>query len=180
MRTGLALLISTTMVVGGLAGAQVHRPVAPSASHQAVERALPLLQESAITWTRVAKCFSCHHQGLGPLAVVVARERGFRVDEAKFAAQVMAIRTQLAPPEVSVSIGTNVKSPRHHIRAGCSRRRRRATRRSDRSGDLQDPCQPTRLRPLDALPSAAAARREFHLSNGLDDSSLAPLYTAFS
>jgi hypothetical protein len=81
---------------------------APRSAHQAVEKALPLLQESAATWTRVAKCFSCHHQGLGSLAVAVARERGFRIDEEKFAAQIAFDHTQLAPPEVSVSIGTNV------------------------------------------------------------------------
>jgi N-acyl-D-amino-acid deacylase len=80
----------------------------PGSAHQAVERALPLLQESAATWTRVAKCFSCHHQGLGSLAVAVARERGFPVDEEKFAAQIAVGHAQLAPPAVAISIGTNV------------------------------------------------------------------------
>src|SRR5262245_58268848 len=108
MRTGPALVIFTTIVWFGLALAQAPGPAASNTAHQAVERALPLLQESAITWTRVAKCFSCHHQGLGLLTIAVARERGFRVDEEKFAAQVAVDRAQLAGPEVSVSLGNNV------------------------------------------------------------------------
>jgi ankyrin repeat protein len=81
---------------------------AAGSARRAVERALPLLQESAATWTRVAKCFSCHHQGLGSLAVAVARERGFRVDDQRLAAQLAVGHAELAPPAVSVPIGTNV------------------------------------------------------------------------
>src|SRR6266508_2320638 len=48
----------------------------------AVTRSLPLLQQSAHTWSTRRECSSCHHQSLGSLAVMVARERGFAVDEA--------------------------------------------------------------------------------------------------
>jgi ankyrin repeat protein len=108
MRTGPVLVILATILWFVLALAEAPGPAASNTAHQAVERALPLLQESAITWTRVAKCFSCHHQGLGLLTIAVARERGFRIDEEKFAAQVAVDRAQLASPEVSVSLGNNV------------------------------------------------------------------------
>jgi cytochrome c553 len=65
MKARSALATLTTLLVGVLVCAQVSAHAAPSAAHRAVEKALPLLQDSAITWTRVAKCFSCHHQGLG-------------------------------------------------------------------------------------------------------------------
>jgi ankyrin repeat protein len=48
----------------------------------AVTRSLPLLQQSAHTWSIRRDCSSCHHQSLGSLAVAVAKERGFGVDEA--------------------------------------------------------------------------------------------------
>jgi hypothetical protein len=48
----------------------------------AVTRSLPLLQQSARTWSVRRDCASCHHQSLGSLAVAVAKERGFAIDEA--------------------------------------------------------------------------------------------------
>jgi hypothetical protein len=61
----------------------------------AVERALPLLQSSAKTWHEKRACFSCHHQGLGILAVAVARERGFNIDAEMLADEV---RKSARPP----------------------------------------------------------------------------------
>ncbi|HVS19227.1 MAG TPA: hypothetical protein VMT18_11550, partial [Planctomycetota bacterium] len=63
-----------------------------AASRAAVERALPLMQHSATVWSREMACFSCHHQGLGALAVGLARERGFEPDEAAFQAELDAAR----------------------------------------------------------------------------------------
>ncbi|HVS14564.1 MAG TPA: ankyrin repeat domain-containing protein [Thermoanaerobaculia bacterium] len=51
-------------------------------------RALPLLQSSADTWFRKRPCASCHHQGLGMMAVSLARERGLPIDAALLATQV--------------------------------------------------------------------------------------------
>lgn len=45
-------------------------------------KSLPLLQQSAHTWSTRRECASCHHQSLGSLAVAVARERGFAIDQA--------------------------------------------------------------------------------------------------
>lgn len=52
------------------------------ALRSAVKRSLPLLQSSAETWFEKRRCSSCHHQGVGLMAVAVARERGFAIDEA--------------------------------------------------------------------------------------------------
>lgn len=54
----------------------------------AVERSLPLLQSSADTWFEKRTCSSCHHQGLGLLAVSAAREQGFAIDTARLRNQV--------------------------------------------------------------------------------------------
>ncbi len=60
----------------------------------AVVRSLPLLQSSAQRWIEEAPeggCVSCHHQGLGTMAVVAARQGGFAIDERLLKAQVAAI-----------------------------------------------------------------------------------------
>jgi ankyrin repeat protein len=58
---------------------------------RAVTRALPLLQATQDTWAAKQHCSSCHHQGVGLMAVAVARERGFPVDESSLAHQVARI-----------------------------------------------------------------------------------------
>jgi hypothetical protein len=68
-------------------------------ARQTVERVLPLLQSSARIWFQNRKCASCHHQGLGMTAVALARERGFKIDEAMLAEQVVNTRRSLAAPE---------------------------------------------------------------------------------
>ncbi len=57
-------------------------------SRTALARSLPLLQGSMDTWIEEVSCISCHHQGLGTLAVVMAKERGLAVDEELHARQV--------------------------------------------------------------------------------------------
>jgi ankyrin repeat protein len=100
---GLATTITSAVVLGQNAGASV----AAKSPRQAVERALPLLQESARIWTRERRCFSCHHQGLGITAVALARERGFSIDQAKLAAEVDSTRRQLAGPDVGANLAPN-------------------------------------------------------------------------
>ena len=53
----------------------------------ATTKSLRLLQNSAATWSRQRQCFSCHHQGLGLMAVSLAGERGFEVDPGRIRAQ---------------------------------------------------------------------------------------------
>jgi ankyrin repeat protein len=71
-------------------------PANPLALRAAVARSMPLLQSSAGTWFDRRACSSCHHQGLGLLAVTVARERGFSVDEPLFQRQ-MALTMRPSP-----------------------------------------------------------------------------------
>jgi hypothetical protein len=48
----------------------------------AIERGLELVQNAARNYPDNRDCFSCHHQTLPMLAMVTARERGFRIDDA--------------------------------------------------------------------------------------------------
>ena len=55
---------------------------APAASPRAaVERALPVLQHSDVTFLQKAGCVSCHNNTLTAMAVARARSRGVPVDE---------------------------------------------------------------------------------------------------
>ena len=107
IRTAVATLLFELLIAAMSAHAQRAAPAAAVSSREAVERALPLLQASAQTWTRERKCFSCHHQGLGVTAIALARERGFRVDEAMLNSEVAAVRSQLASSDASVNLPAN-------------------------------------------------------------------------
>ncbi len=65
--------------------------VTPERLREAVERAVPLMQNSADTWFEKRSCSSCHHQGLGTVAMSVISEHGFVIDTARMHAQ--AVRT---------------------------------------------------------------------------------------
>src|SRR5207302_1279624 len=52
----------------------------PDKVRAAVERALPLLQKSATTYTEHRDCFACHHQAAAVLALATARAHGFAID----------------------------------------------------------------------------------------------------
>jgi hypothetical protein len=47
----------------------------------AVEKSLPLLQSVGLPFIEQTGCTSCHHNTLPAMAVALARERGFKVDE---------------------------------------------------------------------------------------------------
>ena len=59
------------------------RAADPAEVRAAIEQALPVLQNGARTFRERSegRCIACHHQGPLQLAVALARERGFRVDE---------------------------------------------------------------------------------------------------
>ena len=89
---GIARLRGDTAVTRLLmrAGARDDAPVhavpsgfapAPSA-RAAVERSLPLLQETDVTFLKKSGCVSCHHNSLTAMTVAAARVGGIRVDEA--------------------------------------------------------------------------------------------------
>ena len=75
MRAAFAILMIVSLAVVKVSRAQAPASDDIKSGRQAVERALPLLQQSARTWTAKGGCFSCHHQGLGATAVALARER---------------------------------------------------------------------------------------------------------
>ena len=53
---------------------------APRTEKQAIESALTVLQTGMKTFGERVKCGSCHHQGLGLMAVGNARQRGYAID----------------------------------------------------------------------------------------------------
>jgi ankyrin repeat protein len=107
IRTATAALLFGWSIATVSVLAQPATPAATVSPRAALERALPLLQSSAQTWTRERKCFSCHHQGLGVTALAVVRERGLPVDESMFNAEVAAIRSQLASSDASINLPAN-------------------------------------------------------------------------
>lgn len=68
--------------IPAVAGAQ-----SGTGARAAALRSIPLLQASADTWFEKRKCSSCHHQGVGMIAMGVARERGAALDEGLLARQ---------------------------------------------------------------------------------------------
>jgi ankyrin repeat protein len=88
---GMARLRGDTPIVRLLvrAGARddVPRAFSPSnfapahSSRAAVERALPLLQQTDVTFLKKSGCVSCHHNSLTAMTVAASRSRGIRVDD---------------------------------------------------------------------------------------------------
>ena len=56
----------------------------------AIERSLPLIQATDVTFFRKSGCISCHHNSLTAMAVALARAHGVRVDEEIAANQLQA------------------------------------------------------------------------------------------
>jgi len=58
------------------------RPPAPAGSARAaIERSLPLLQRTDVTFLRKSGCVSCHNNSLVEMALAAARSHGIRADE---------------------------------------------------------------------------------------------------
>lgn len=68
---------------------------------------MPLLQESMDTWIREVSCVSCHHQGLGTMAVVMASERGIAIDEELHARQLDRLLTTIPGGALYGNAGIN-------------------------------------------------------------------------
>jgi ankyrin repeat protein len=77
----------------------------------AVSRSLPLLQRSSQIFTDKKGCFSCHHQGLVPMTVSLARSQGFAVDEAIAGDQRLAVLKVLDEKRQSILLGFGVTDP---------------------------------------------------------------------
>lgn len=84
MTRAVAALVAWAAISGLPA---VARAQPGTAARGAALKAIPLLQSSADTWFEKRKCSSCHHQGVGMMAMAVARERGAAIDEGLLARQ---------------------------------------------------------------------------------------------
>jgi len=93
----LARLRGDTAVTAVLVKAGAHSVVSPPAIPvpqpansipAAIERALPLLQRADAGFTAKSGCISCHNESFTAMAIGLARDRGFTVDERLSAAQV--------------------------------------------------------------------------------------------
>ena len=56
-------------------------PVPARSARAAVERALPLLQATDVSFFKKSGCVSCHNNSLSAMTVAASRKQGFRVDE---------------------------------------------------------------------------------------------------
>ncbi|MBK5291893.1 MAG: ankyrin repeat domain-containing protein [Acidobacteriia bacterium] len=101
-----ALRRGETALAKVLIGAGARRPEAAASSERtsrserkatdlrsAVEKSVALLQSSGVEFVKKSGCISCHHQSLPAMAVTLARERGFAVNE------------QIARQQVKATIG---------------------------------------------------------------------------
>jgi ankyrin repeat protein len=89
--TGPHLWIAAALLVSWSRPAVSEPAAAPGLDRQRVRevatRAVALLQQSAQTWSMTQRCVSCHHQGLGSVAVALAHERGIAADPRKLGVQ---------------------------------------------------------------------------------------------
>src|SRR5579871_1734103 len=65
---------------GGATAVETNRAAFKEASRPAVERSLALIQTGMKTFAGRVQCGSCHHQGLGMMALGTAQQHGFPVD----------------------------------------------------------------------------------------------------
>ena len=64
------------------------KPKRDNSIREAVQASLPLLQRADAQFTKQAACFSCHNNSVEAMAIGLARQRGFHLDEPTAAAQV--------------------------------------------------------------------------------------------
>jgi ankyrin repeat protein len=60
---------------------RLHKALDANSVKRAVAKSLPLLQKSGAAFSNQRGCVSCHHQSLVAMAVGLARQRGFDVDQ---------------------------------------------------------------------------------------------------
>ena len=80
------------------AGAKGERPATAALTFRqkntdrdAVMRALPLIQQADLNFTKKSGCVSCHNEALTDLAISTARRNGFHVDEQMAKAEVTSV-----------------------------------------------------------------------------------------
>ncbi len=71
------------------------KPAPAHTAREAVERSLPLLQQTDVTFMHKSGCVSCHNNSLTAMTVAVARQSGIAVDDQTAGRQVQAVATYL-------------------------------------------------------------------------------------
>src|SRR5262249_7691935 len=84
--------------------------VDPRSARQAVEAALPLLQQSWQKITRTRNCVSCQQHALVAMTVGLARKHGFKVDETIAGEERAHILQDMAGKERLLLLGTGTDS----------------------------------------------------------------------
>ncbi len=95
MRSGNLPVVELLRNAGGKEGdappAPVLKPKPAASALAAVQRSLPLLQQSDVAFLKKAGCVSCHNNSLTAMTVAAARKQGVPVDDSVARAQVKAI-----------------------------------------------------------------------------------------
>jgi ankyrin repeat protein len=88
-RHGQTPIVNLLLEAGATADPLLPPPAAAPAqsAREALDRALPLLQKTDVTFLRKSGCVSCHNNSLTALTTAAARQRGLRVDAAIVSAQ---------------------------------------------------------------------------------------------
>src|SRR5215813_10039964 len=82
--------IATACLISAVAFQSIATPQRNSVD-TAIQRSIPLLQKTDVTFLKKSGCVSCHHNSLTAMTVSLARRKGFAVDEAVAADQVKAV-----------------------------------------------------------------------------------------
>jgi len=84
---------------GAKAAAPVPKTVTPLKSNTidaAVARSLPIIQTADVTFMQKSGCTSCHNEGVTQMAVGIARNAGFKIDESLMDKQIEAVQKNFA------------------------------------------------------------------------------------
>jgi len=78
------------------------------AAEKQLQKTLPLLAKSAVTYTKKRKCFSCHHQALTTMALVAAQQKGYKINSSAVKVQAKFTHGYFARRRKSVAGGKGV------------------------------------------------------------------------
>ena len=98
-RLGNTPMVDLLVKVGAKEGIADAEPVLqprPAATFRAaIERSIPLLQRTDVTFLKRAGCVSCHHNNLAAMAVAAVRSNGIHVDDEISRKQLQAIASYM-------------------------------------------------------------------------------------
>jgi squalene cyclase len=86
----------------------IHAQTKDSVIREAVEKALPALQQAGPVFAKKTGCISCHHQTLPVRVTAMANERGYSYNRSQEADTVQAILGMIAPAREVLAEGADV------------------------------------------------------------------------